>query len=131
MFNGLVGNQRVKEVLRRMLEVGRVPGALLFSGEEGVGKRLFALELAKALNCQTPREAREACNHCSSCQRISQSRFPEYSDDKDNKEHLVWSDHPDVALARPYNRLLRIGPMRELEQEANFRPYEGRARIFI
>lgn len=114
-----------------MLEAGRVPGTLLFSGEEGVGKKLFALELAKALNCQTPGETRESCDHCSSCLRISQSRFPDYSDDKDNKERLVWSDHPDVALARPYHRLLRIGPMREIEQEANFRPYEGRARIFI
>jgi DNA polymerase-3 subunit delta' len=131
MFDELVGNQRIKEVLRRMLETGRVPGALLFSGEEGVGKKLFALALAKALNCQTPRESREACDHCSSCLRISQSRFPAYPDDKDNRERLVWSDYPDVALARPYNRLLRIGPMREIEQEANFRPYEGRARIFI
>jgi DNA polymerase III subunit delta' len=130
MFDWLVGNQRVKDILRRMLEAGRVPGALLFSGEEGVGKKLFALELAKALNCQTPKGL-EACDHCSSCKRISQSKFPDHADEKDRREHLIWSDHPDVALARPYNRLLRIGPMREIEQEANFRPYEGRARIFI
>ncbi|HEY0376737.1 MAG TPA: DNA polymerase III subunit delta' [Pyrinomonadaceae bacterium] len=130
MFDRLVGNQRVKEILRRMLGEGRVPGALLFAGEPGVGKKLFALELAKALNCREPRGA-EACGHCSSCLRLSQSKFPEYSDDKDNREKLVWSDHPDVALARPFNRILRIGPMREIEQEANFRPYEGRARVFI
>ncbi len=130
MFDQLVGNQRVKEILRRMLGEGRVPGALLFAGESGVGKKLFALELAKALNCREPRGA-EACGHCSSCVRVSQSKFPEYSDDKDNREKLVWSEHPDVALARPFNRILRIGPMREIEQEANFRPYEGRARVFI
>ena len=113
-----------------MLEAGRMPGALLFSGEEGVGKKLFALELAKALNCQSPKGV-EACDHCSSCLRISHSKFADYAEEKDRREHLVWSDHPDVALARPFNRLLRIGPMREIEQEANFRPYEGRARIFI
>ena len=114
-----------------MLKAGRVPGTLLLSGEEGVGKKLFALELAKALNCQTPKGNLEACGHCSSCLRISQSKFPDHADEKDRRDHLIWSDHPDVALARPYNRLLRIGPMREIEQEANFRPYEGRARIFI
>ena len=113
-----------------MLGAGRVPGALLFAGESGVGKKLFALELAKALNCRAPQGA-EACDRCPSCLRISQSKFPEYSDDRDNREKLVRSDHPDVALARPFNRILRIGPMRELEQEANFRPYEGRARVFI
>jgi DNA polymerase-3 subunit delta' len=130
MLEHLAGNERVKDILRRMLTVGRVPGALLFAGEEGVGKKLFALELAKALNCQKPVGV-EACDRCSSCVRISQSKFAEYSDDKDNREKLVRSDHPDVALARPFNRLLRIGPMREIEQEANFRPFEGRARIFI
>ena len=130
MFDRLVGNQRVKDTLHRMLTRGRIPGALLFVGEDGVGKKLFALELAKALNCREPVGV-EACDRCSSCVRISQSKFPEYSEDKDNKEKLVRSEHPDVALARPYNRLLRIGPMREIEQEANFRPFEGRARVFI
>ncbi len=130
MFDRLVGNQRVKEILRRMLEAGRVPGALLFAGEAGVGKKLFALELAKALNCRDPQGV-EACDKCPSCVRISRSKFQEYADDRENREKLVRSEHPDVALARPFNRILRIGPMREIEQEANFRPYEGRARVFI
>jgi DNA polymerase-3 subunit delta' len=130
MFDRLVGNQRVKDILRRMLTAGRVPGALLFVGEDGVGKKQFALELAKALNCRAPVGV-EACDRCSSCVRIRQSKFPEYADDKENKEKIIRSDHPDVALARPYNRILRIGPMREIEQEANFRPFEGNARVFI
>ncbi|HKQ53609.1 MAG TPA: DNA polymerase III subunit delta' [Pyrinomonadaceae bacterium] len=130
MFDQLVGNQRVKEILRRILANGRVPGALLFAGEAGVGKKLFALELAKALNCREPRGV-EACDECPSCVRIRRSKFAEYADDRDNREKLVWSEHPDVALARPFNRIIRIGPMREIEQEANFRPYEGRARVFI
>jgi DNA polymerase-3 subunit delta' len=130
MFDHLLGNQRVKDILRRMLAKGRVPGALLFVGEDGVGKKRFALELAKALNCRAPSGV-EACEQCSSCVRISRSEFPEYADDKDNKEKLLRSEHPDVALARPYNRILRIGQMRELEQEANYRPFEGRARVFI
>ena len=130
MFDRLIGNQRVKDILRRMLTAGRLPGALMFVGEDGVGKKLFALELAKAFNCRTPRGV-EACDQCSSCVRILQSKFPEYADDKDNREKILRSDHPDVALARPYNRVLRIPLMREIEQEANFRPFEGRARFFI
>ena len=130
MFARLVGNQRVKDVLERMLAIGRVPGALLFAGEDGVGKKLFALEVTKALNCRTPVDG-EACDRCPSCVRISQSKFADHADEKDRKERLIWSDHADVALAKPYNRLLRIGPMREIEREANFRPYEGKARIFI
>ncbi|MDT4897905.1 MAG: polymerase subunit delta [Acidobacteriota bacterium] len=113
-----------------MLTIGRIPGALLFVGEDGVGKKLFALELAKALNCRAP-VGTQACDHCSACLRIRQSKFPDYTEADDNKKRLIWSEHPDVALARPYNRVLRISPMRELEQEANYRPFEGGARIFI
>ncbi len=130
MFDHLTGNQRVKDILRRMLKDGRVPGSLLFAGDDGVGKKLFALELAKALNCRRRREWKRAiaARHAFA---FRQSKFPEYSDDEENREKLVRSDHPDVALARPYNRVLRIPLMREIEQEANFRPFEGKARIFI
>lgn len=131
MFTKLIGNERVKESLRRMLERRRVPGALLFVGEEGVGKKLFALELAKALNCRAPVEGVEGCDVCASCVRINESKFPEYSDDKDNREKMLWSGHPDVGLVRPFNRLIRVNQMRELEREANFRPYEGAVRVFI
>ncbi|HEX8097994.1 MAG TPA: AAA family ATPase, partial [Pyrinomonadaceae bacterium] len=130
MFDRLVGNQRVKETLRRVLKAGRAPGALLFAGEDGVGKKLFALELAKALNCRAP-EGFEACDRCSSCARINQSTFPAYTSEDDNKERLVWSNHTDVGVVRPYKKVIRVAPMRELEREANFRPYEGAARVFV
>jgi len=129
MFDRLIGNQRVKETLRRMLATRRVPGALCFAGEEGVGKKLFALEVAKALNCRTPAGV-EACDDCPSCARIERFVWPS-ADDRDAHKKLIWSAHPDVAMARPYNRAILVDAMRDLEREANFRPYEGRARIFI
>jgi DNA polymerase-3 subunit delta' len=130
MFEPLIGNQRVKEILRRMLAARRVPGALLFAGIEGIGKKRFALELAKALNCRTPRGT-EACDDCSSCQRIQNSRFPDHDTDDANKKKIIWSEHADVALVRPFNKIIRVPTMRDLEREANFRPYEGAARLFI
>jgi DNA polymerase III subunit delta' len=69
MFDELTGNQRVKDIFRRMLRSERMPGSFLFSGEEGVGKKLFALEVAKALNCRNVTDL-EACGRCSSCTRI-------------------------------------------------------------
>ena len=130
MFAKLIGNEEAKETLRRLLSTGRLPGSLLFTGEPGVGKKLFALELAKALNCRN-RQGVEACDECSTCRRISRSNFPPFNDDDDDKARLIWSEHPDVAMARPYKQIIRVGPMRELEREANFRPFEGTARVFI
>jgi len=130
MFSRLIGNEEVKESLRRLLASGRVPGSLLFTGEEGIGKKLFALEVAKALNCRN-RSGVEACDRCSSCRRIDASTFPPFGNADDDKERMIWSEHADVAMARPYKQIIRVKPMRELEREANFRPFEGAARVFI
>src|SRR5437899_3155564 len=96
MFSTLIGNEEVKESLRRLLTSGRVPGSLLFTGEEGIGKKLFALELAKAMNCRS-RVGVEACDECSSCKRISGSTFPPFGNADDDKERMIWSEHANVA----------------------------------
>lgn len=129
MFDELIGNERAKEILRRMLRQRRVPGALLFAGEGGLGKKLFALELARALNCREPRGS-EACGACASCARIGRFQYPA-ADDRDEHKRIVWGEHRDVGLLLPYNRTIYIDAVRDLERESNFRPFEGRARVFL
>ena len=129
MFDELTGNSRVKAVLKRMLVSDRLPGAMLFTGEEGIGKKLFALEIARALNCRTPKD-QEACGVCSSCVRIRRLNYPT-RDDADEWTQIIWTDHPDVGLVVAPKRVLRVEQMRQIEKEANFRPFEGKARVFL
>jgi len=129
MFDELTGNPRVKAVLKRMLVADRLPGAMLFTGEEGIGKRLFALEVARALNCRTPKDE-EACGVCSSCRRIRKLNYPQ-RDDVDEWTQIIWTDHPDVGLVVAPRRVLRVEQMRQIEKEANYRPFEGKARVFL
>jgi DNA polymerase-3 subunit delta' len=129
MFDQLTGNARVKAALKRMMVAGRLPGALLFVGEEGIGKRLFALEVARALNCRSPKDY-EACGVCSSCVRIAKLNYP-VRDDADEWTQIIWTDHPDVGLVIAPRRVLRVEQMRQIEKEANFRPFEGKARVFL
>jgi DNA polymerase-3 subunit delta' len=129
MFDRLVGNQRAKDTLRRMLAGRRVPGALLFAGEDAIGKKLFALELAKAINCLAPAGV-EACDKCSSCIRIA--HFADAPAERnDDARHIIWSEHRDVGLVRAEKNIIKVDQARELERETNFRPHEGRARVFI
>lgn len=129
MFDELTGNSRVKVVLKRMLVSDRLPGAMLFTGEEGIGKKLFALEIARALNCRTPKD-HEACGVCPSCVRIMKLNYPQ-RDDADEWTQIIWTDHPDVGLVVAPRRVLRVEQMRQIEKEANFRPFEGKARVFL
>ena len=129
MFRQLTGNERVKQILKRMLESGRLPGALLFSGEEGVGKKLFALEVARALNCRSPHGV-EGCGECPACKRIGKFNYPQ-SDESDDWKSIIWTDHGDVGMVVAPKRLLLVDQMRQIEREANYRPFEGRAACFL
>jgi DNA polymerase-3 subunit delta' len=107
----------------------RLPHSLLFAGEEGVGKRAFALELAKAFACQNPQNG-EACDVCGACKRGDKFNFPKH-DDRDEFKKVIFSEHPDIGLVIPYNRNILVHAIRNLETEANFRPYEAVGRFFI
>jgi len=106
MLNELTGNERVKEALKRMITSGRLPGALLFAGEEGVGKKRFALEVARALNCRAPKDS-EGCGVCPSCVRIAKLNYPE-REDADEWTQIIWTDHADVGLVVAPKRVLRV-----------------------
>lgn len=129
MFNNLIGNDHIKEILRRMLEKERVPRSLLFAGSDGIGKKRFALELAKSFVC-TNRQRAEACDECAACRRADNFNFPR-PDDRDAHKEVVFSEFPDIGLVIPYNKNILVDAIRNLEKEANFRPYEARARFFI
>lgn len=49
MFERILGQERVKKSLQNALEVGTITNAYLFTGPEGVGKRLIAEDFAEKL----------------------------------------------------------------------------------
>jgi DNA polymerase III subunit delta' len=110
-FADVVGHQRPLRILRRLIETGRVHHAYLFTGMEGIGKRLVALNMAKALNCAD--QAGEACDRCRSCQLIAKGV------------------HPDVILINPTGESIKIEQIRELERSVAFKPYEARWRVVL
>lgn len=107
-----------------------VPHSLLFAGEEGVGKKHFALELAKSFVCQNPQNF-EACDKCSDCKRSDHFTFPKPDDKKEEFERVFFSRHSDIGQIIPCRNNILVGSIRDLEKEANYRPYEAKARFFI
>ena len=49
---GIVGHERAVDLLRRAIRQRRTGHAYLISGPMGVGKRMLAVRLAQALNCE-------------------------------------------------------------------------------
>lgn len=129
MFDTLIGNEPVKEIFTRLVKNGRVPNSLLLAGDEGVGKKRFALEAARSLICPAAESGR-ACGACRICRRAATYELPN-SDDRDAHRQVIFSKHPDIGLIIPYKRFILVDAVRDLEKEANFRPFQARARFFI
>ena len=70
----MIGQHRVKELLRRALRSGQIAHAYLFYGSESTGKDAVAIEFARALNCET--RSGEACERCPSCRKSELFHHP-------------------------------------------------------
>ncbi len=142
IFNEEIGHFEIQERFLQSIRFNRLSHAYLFYGNEGVGKEAFAIELAKLLNCE--KGPLYICQKCSSCVKINHLQHP------DLKfvfpfpgANQVKSDEISDALAlkaqNPFRRIvfpgkntfISIDTIRELKQEARYKLYEGKKKVFI
>lgn len=77
-WSKIVGHRSWIEAFARVVARGRLAHAYLFVGPNGVGKRLFALELARTLLCERTDPARfEACDACPACKLMDAGTHPD------------------------------------------------------
>ena len=66
-FRTVAGHRPLLELLARATARGTLPPSLLFAGPSGVGKRLTAIALAQALNCEKPTTYADGIDACGTC----------------------------------------------------------------
>ncbi len=151
-WDTVIGQQRVKNLLRSMFESGRIPHALLFHGPAGTGKDAAALMFARALNCSEG--TFEPCGRCTSCQTMAALRHPrlklifpmpskpdeDTAVDKLTAEELEeMNEQIDAKADNPYHHIsmskasgIKISSVRDIRREAAFRAGErGRTVVLI
>ena len=101
----------------------RIGQSLLLAGPRGVGKYQFAISLAQALNCDQTRMG-EACGDCIPCRKIIRNEHG------DVRTILRESQDPSFKKETK-SQFIKIDQVRDMAQQAQFRPYEGRRRVFI
>ncbi len=111
-LNDIVGQERALKILFGMLKRDRVPSALLFAGDTGIGKRLTAVNYAKAINCLEPADL-DCCDTCASCKKIDAGT------------------HPDVSFTLPEKGEIKIDAVRKLEEKLFLKALEARKKIAI
>ncbi len=128
----IIGQQRAIDILKGCIARNRVPHALLFAGDDGIGKRLTAVNFAKALNCRKEEGDGlfakyedptgiagdveiDNCGVCGSCRKIDRG------------------NHPDVVMIAPEGDggQITVSVIRELQGSLSYKPFEGKWKIAI
>ncbi len=153
-WDRIIGQHRVKELLRRVLSSGSVAHAHLFSGAEGVGKDAMAIEFGRALNCRVNQT--DPCGTCASCRRIDLLQHPNLrlivalpvgKNEQAGDDPVAGLSEDQIAAIQeqlrlkaenPYHRILvpkanfiKINSVRNLRREASLSSFEGGKRVFI
>ena len=68
-FDDVCGQKSTTDILKYEVSSGKISHAYLFCGSRGTGKTSCAKILAKAVNCENPRNG-NPCNKCESCRSI-------------------------------------------------------------
>lgn len=118
-FPRVLGQKRAAAVLSGLLRTDRIPCALLFSGLEGTGKTLLALEFAKALVCRSREKDQTACGGCPDCSAVEKRRHPDVT--------LVNADYQASLREEEASkqRTLRVDTIRHLRKDMELRSLLG------
>ena len=136
-FETFLGNSKAVTALRDMLRSSRVPGALLFSGPDGVGKKTLALMLAKALNCERPPDGADFCGECGRCRKseemlaAAREDLARRRDTKDSTKRVDGLVYFDLQLIEPITRYILTEQIRQLRSVAYTHPFEFPRRVFV
>ena len=118
-FNNVLGQGQAKHILSQAISSSRLSHAYLFYGPESIGKKLLAVEFAKALNC-TSSTPGEACGTCDSCRKIAERIHPDF-----------FFLEPTKATPTARDAALKIDDIRELQKKLGFLPYEGKTKVAV
>ena len=56
-FDDLIGQDHIRDVLKKSIEIGKVSHAYIFSGPRGTGKTIAAKIFAKTINCENLKDS--------------------------------------------------------------------------
>ena len=107
MFDDIPGQERAKRYFAASLAKGPAH-AYLLTGDEGLDKKTFALELAVALVC--------ACGGCGACDECGRARR---------------GAHPDLAVVEREGDVIRKEQMDSVIADLSLKPFSAARRVWV
>lgn len=111
LFDNIVGQEKVVEVLKNQIKNDRTGHAYLFTGVRGTGKTSIAKIMAQAVNCSNLKDG-NPCNECKICKSILEG----------NNTDIIEMD------AASNNG---VDDIRSIKDEISFLPTSSKYRVYI
>jgi len=118
-FQRILGQDQPKRIIQNALANNSVSHAYLFYGPESIGKKLTAVEFAKALNCEVS-GPKDNCGDCPACRKIDQGIHPDF--------FLL---EPQKSSPTGRNASIKVEEIRELQKKLAYLPYEAKTKVAI
>ena len=116
-WSDIIGHKAKLKQIRDMIKSQNFPNAVIFSGIEGIGKRLIAEVASMSLLCENNKKDELSCGVCPSCHAFKAESHPDY-----------YFLEPDKSKVNP---MIKIGQIRELQREVSLMPVISSCRMVI
>jgi DNA polymerase III subunit delta' len=124
VFDVVAGQQHAKTYFARALERGGLSHAYLLAGEPGLGKAVFARELAAAIvsGCEGHGDCEPCPRPCADAQREARLL---------SLDRARRGLHPDLAVIEREGELIRIDQVERLVAELALKPFSAERRAWV
>lgn len=112
MFENLLGNDKIKKLLEKTINENKILHSYIFCGEEGIGKKLFANEFAKAILCTNI--DKKPCQECKSCIEFDNFNNPDF-----------------LQISSLDGKSIKIEQIRELLTKISEKPINSNKKVII
>ena len=118
-FEGILGNDMLKEHFKKAIESHRISHAYILTGEEGMGRKSIANAFAMTLLCE--KGGSEPCMVCHSCKQVLAGGHPDLIYVTHTKPNSIGVDDireqiNDTVMIRPYSSYFKIYIVDEAEK---------------
>jgi DNA polymerase-3 subunit delta' len=124
----VIGHEAALAWLHRALETQRLAHAYLITGPRSVGKRTFALEIARGLNCLAPDVAQRPDHTCQQCRLIERGVHPDVRVVRRAPERRMISMRAQATPAPPRDYSDNV---QFIQSDAQLRPVMGRTKVYL
>lgn len=114
IYDNLILNNKIWEMLSNSFENNKVPNAFIFSGDIGVGKEAHAIEFSALLNCKRVNK-NSPCGDCRSCIKIKSFKHEEL--------HLIHPTPPPKSTSSSTLDQKVIDELNKSYKEKSSNPY--------